>query len=228
MTQSDAMRILLVEDDLMIGDSLARGLRDDGYTVDWVGDGVAASIALEDREAAYAVALLDWGLPRQDGLQVLKVIRGRGIRTPVLMLTARDSIDDRILGLDSGADDYLVKPFELGELKARIRSLLRRGEHLTDTVLVHGSLTLDPAQHRVTRAGEIVPVGAREFTLLRIFLDRPHAIMSRRQLEDQLYGWDAAIESNAVEYLIHALRKKFGAELIENVRGVGWRLGSGA
>ena len=222
------MRILLVEDDLMIGDSLARGLRDDGYTVDWVGDGVAASIALEDREAAYAVALLDWGLPRQDGLQVLKVIRSKGVRTPVLMLTARDAIDDRILGLDSGADDYLVKPFELGELKARIRSLLRRGDHLSQTILAHGSLTLDPAQHRVTRAGENVPVGAREFALLRIFLDRPHAIMSRRQLEDQLYGWDAAIESNAVEYLIHALRKKFGAELIENVRGVGWRLGSAA
>ena len=222
------MRILLVEDDLMIGDSLARGLRDDGYTVDWVGDGVAASIALEDREAAYAVALLDWGLPRQDGLQVLKVIRSKGVRTPVLMLTARDAIDDRILGLDSGADDYLVKPFELGELKARIRSLLRRGDRLSQTILAHGSLTLDPAQHRVTRAGENVPVGAREFALLRIFLERPHAIMSRRQLEDQLYGWDAAIESNAVEYLIHALRKKFGAELIDNVRGVGWRLGSAA
>lgn len=222
------MRILLVEDDLMIGESLARGLRDDGYSVDWVNDGVAASIALQDREAAYAVALLDWGLPRQDGLQVLKVIRGKGIRTPILMLTARDAIDDRILGLDSGADDYLVKPFELSELKARIRSLLRRGEHLALTILTHGSLTLDPAHHRVTRSGEIVPVGAREFALLRIFLERPHAILSRRQLEDQLYGWDAAIESNAVEYLIHALRKKFGAALIENIRGVGWRLGTAA
>lgn len=219
------MRILLVEDDLMIGESLARGLRDDGYTVDWVNDGVVASIALQDREAAYSVALLDWGLPRQDGLQVLRTIRGRGVRTPILMLTARDAVDDRILGLDSGADDYLVKPFELAELKARIRSLLRRGEHLSDTLLTHGSLTLDPIQHRVTRGGSIISLGAREFSLLRIFLERPHAIMSRRQLEDQLYGWDAAIESNAVEYLIHALRKKLGAALIENVRGVGWRLG---
>ena len=222
------MRILLVEDDLMIGESLARGLRDDGYTVDWVSDGAVAAIALQDREAAYAVALLDWGLPRQDGVEVLRAIRGKGVRTPVLMLTARDAIDDRILGLDSGADDYLVKPFELGELKARIRSLLRRGEHLVDVVLSHGSLTLDPAQRRVTRAGEIISLGAREFALLRIFLDRPHAILSRRQLEDQLYGWDAAIESNAVEYLIHTLRKKFGAGLIENVRGVGWRLGTSA
>ena len=222
------MRILLVEDDLMIGESLARGLRDDGYTVDWVSDGAVAAIALQDREAAYAVALLDWGLPRQDGVEVLRAIRGKGVRTPVLMLTARDAIDDRILGLDSGADDYLVKPFELGELKARIRSLLRRGEHLVDVVLSHGSLTLDPAQRRVTRAGEIISLGAREFALLRIFLDRPHAIQSRRQLEDQLYGWDAAIESNAVEYLIHTLRKKFGAGLIENVRGVGWRLGTSA
>ena len=220
------MRILLVEDDLMIGESLARGLRDDGYTVDWVSDGAVAAIALQDREAAYAVALLDWGLPRQDGVEVLRAIRGKGVRTPVLMLTARDAIDDRILGLDSGADDYLVKPFELGELKARIRSLLRRGEHLADVILTHGSLTLDPAQRRVTRAGEIISLGAREFALLRIFLDRPHAILSRRQLEDQLYGWDAAIESNAVEYLIHTLRKKFGADLIENVRGVGWRLGT--
>ncbi len=220
------MRILLVEDDLMIGESLARGLRDEGYTVDWVNDGVVASIALQDREAAYAVALLDWGLPRQDGLQVLRAIRGHGVRTPILMLTARDAIDDRILGLDSGADDYLVKPFELSELKARIRSLLRRGEHLAETVLTHGSLTLDPAQHRVTHASAIVSVGPREFALLRIFLERPHAILSRRQLEDQLYGWDAAIESNAIEYLIHALRKKFGAALIENVRGVGWRLGT--
>jgi len=222
------MRILLVEDDLMIGESLARGLRDDSYTVDWVTDGIAASIAWQDSEAAYAAALLDWGLPRQDGLTVLKAIRDKGVQTPVLMLTARDAIDDRILGLDSGADDYLVKPFELGELKARIRSLLRRGEHVSETVLTHGSLTLDPAQHKVTRAGENVPVGAREFALLRIFLDRPHAILSRRQLEDQLYGWNAAIESNAVEYLIHVLRKKFGAGLIENVRGVGWRLGAGA
>ena len=220
------MRILLIEDDLMIGESLARGLRDDGYTVDWVSDGAVAAIALQDREAAYAVALLDWGLPRQDGVEVLRAIRGKGVRTPVLMLTARDAIDDRILGLDSGADDYLVKPFELGELKARIRSLLRRGEHLVDVVLTHGSLTLDPAQRRVTRAGEIISLGAREFALLRIFLDRPNAILSRRQLEDQLYGWDAAIESNAVEYLIHTLRKKFGAGLIENVRGVGWRLGT--
>jgi two-component system response regulator QseB len=220
------MRILLVEDDLMIGESLARGLRDEGYTVDWVNDGVVASIALQDREAAYAVALLDWGLPRQDGLQVLRAIRSHGVRTPILMLTARDAIDDRILGLDSGADDYLVKPFELSELKARIRSLLRRGEHLAGTVLTHGSLTLDPAQHRVTRASDIVSLGPREFALLRIFLERPHTILSRRQLEDHLYGWDAAIESNAIEYLIHALRKKFGAALIENVRGVGWRLGS--
>lgn len=218
------MRILLVEDDVMIGDSLERGLRDEGYVVDWARDGTQASIALSNAQAGYVLVLLDWNLPRQDGLSVLKRMRAGGSTTPVLMLTARVEIGDRVAGLDGGADDYLVKPFELAELKARMRSLLRRKENRASTCFIHGSLSLDPATHSILQSGLPVVLTAREFSLLRAFMEQPSAVLSRAQLEEKLYGWDDSVESNAVEFIIHAVRKKLGAGLIENVRGVGWRL----
>jgi two-component system response regulator QseB len=222
----NVMRILLVEDDAMIGESLKRGLRDEGYAVDWVRDGVEAIAALSDASAGHAVVLLDWNLPRRSGLDVLKHMRSAGNGTPVLMLTARNDLDDRVTGLDGGADDYLVKPFELAELKARIRSLLRRREGRAVAQLTHGSVVLDAVTHSVSQAGVPVQLTAREFSLLRALLEQPGAVLSRAQLEEKLYGWDDAVESNAVEFIIHSVRKKLGAVFIENVRGVGWRLKS--
>ncbi len=208
----------------MIGASLERGLRDDGYAVDWVKDGVAAAAALRDTQAGYALALLDWGLPGRDGLLVLKSLRSTGIAMPVLMITARDDIDSRVAGLDGGADDYLVKPFEFAELKARIRSLLRRRERRAQSALSHGNLTLDPVAHAVRLRDATVALSAREFALLYALLERPGAVLSRQQLEEQIYSWSDAVESNAVEFIIHGVRKKLGAGVIENVRGVGWRV----
>ncbi|HEY3786924.1 MAG TPA: response regulator transcription factor [Steroidobacteraceae bacterium] len=219
------MRLLLVEDDHMIGESLVKGLRDEGYVVDWVREGAAALAALRDHHAAYAIAVLDWNLPRQDGLSVLRTVRAEGNALPVLMITARDELVDRISGLDGGADDYLVKPFELGELKARLRSLLRRREGRPSTEIAHADLVLDPVTHTVRRGGSPIAVTPREFTLLRALMERPGAVLSRSQLEERLYGWDDGIQSNAVEFTIHSLRRKLGAASIENVRGVGWRLG---
>lgn len=209
----------------MIGRSLERGLRDEGYAVDWVQDGVAAATALRDTQAGYSLALLDWGLPTRDGLSVLKELRQSGNAMPVLMLTARDALDDRVMGLDGGADDYLVKPFELAELKARIRSLLRRREHRAQSALRHGELTLDPTAHVVTLRDAPIPLTAREFALLYALLERPGTVLSRQQIEEHLYSWSDAVESNAVEFIIHGVRKKLGASVIENVRGVGWRIG---
>jgi two-component system response regulator QseB len=220
------MRLLLVEDDHMIGESLVRGLRDDGYAVDWVRDGAAALAALRDSQAEYAVAVLDWNLPKQDGLSVLKALRATGDTLPVLMITARDELEDRISGLDGGADDYLVKPFQLAELKARLRSLLRRRDGRASTELVHGDLVLDPVTHTARLGDTFISVTAREFALLRALMDRPGAVLSRTQIEERLYGWDEGVQSNAVEFTIHSIRKKFGNTVIENVRGVGWRLGS--
>ena len=219
------MRLLLVEDDRMIGDSLVHGLGDDGHHVDWVRDGAAAAAALADPEAGFALVLLDWGLPRQDGLGVLKALRARHDPVPVLMITARDAVEDRIAGLDAGADDYLVKPFALAELKARIRSLLRRHEARATGEIVHGALIVDPARHEVRLHGQAVAVTPREFALLRVLLSRPGAVHSRSQLEHSLYGWSEAIDSNVVEVIIHALRRKLGAAIIDNVRGVGWKIG---
>lgn len=219
------MRLLLVEDDGMIGQSLAKGLRDEGYAVDWVRSGTAALAALKDGQAAFSIAVLDWILPRQDGLSVLKAVRASGSALPILMITARDGVDDRVHGLDSGADDYLVKPFELSELKARLRSLLRRADNRPRTHIVHGGIALDPVTHTVRRGEHIVAVTRRELALLRSLMERPQAVLSRAQLEEHLYGWDEAVQSNAVEFLIHGLRKKLGATIIENVRGVGWRMG---
>jgi two-component system response regulator QseB len=219
------MRMLLVEDDHMIGESLVRGLRDDGYAVDWVRDGAAALLALQDRQADFAIAILDWNLPRKDGLSVLKAVRAAGNTIPILMITARDELPDRISGLDGGADDYLVKPFEFAELKARLRSLLRRQDGRASSEIIHGSLVLDPVTHAV-RVGELpVAVTPREFALLRALMERPGALLSRSQIEERLYGWDESIQSNAIEFTIHSLRKKLGAAVIENVRGVGWRIG---
>lgn len=219
------MRILLIEDDRMIGASLVRGLRDDGYSVDWVRDGASAATALGDHQAAYVLALLDWNLPQRDGLSLLKMLRARGETLPVLMMTARDSLDDRVLGLDSGADDYLVKPFALAELKARIRTLLRRHAGRADDRSVHGDLALDPLTHSAQLRDRNVPLSTREFALLRALLERPGAVLSRTQLEERIYSWDDSVGSNVVEVIIHNLRRKLGSGTIENLRGVGWRIG---
>jgi len=214
------MRVLLVEDDVMIGASLQQGLRDDGYAVDWVKDGRAAELALAD--PAHQLVLLDLGLPHKDGLTVLRGLRKRGSRVPVLILTARDAIEDRVQGLDAGADDYLVKPFSLAELAARMRALLRRDAGRADPVVRVGSLTLDPSTREVTRDGKPVMLSAREYALLEALVARPGAVLSRTQLEDKLYGWGQEVESNTVEVYIHALRRKLGQDFIKNVRGVGY------
>jgi two-component system response regulator QseB len=214
------MRVLLAEDDPMIGASVRRGLGQDGFTVDWVSDGRAVELALADR--VHDALVLDLGLPKRTGLEVLQAMRRRGDARPVLILTARDAVADRVAGLDAGADDYMVKPFELGELAARLRALLRRSAGRAAPVLVHGELTLDPATREARRNGEPVALSAREFALLEALLARPGAILSRAQLEEKLYGWSESVESNAVEVHIHALRRKLGTGFIRNVRGVGW------
>lgn len=214
------MRLLLVEDDPMIGRNIQSGLKQDGYSVDWVQDGMAAELALANN--VYELLLLDLGLPRKSGLDVLQTLRHNKNRIPVLILTARDSVTDRITGLDTGADDYLVKPFDLDELSARIRALLRRNAGRAEAVIEHGTLTLNPASHEVTLNGKSIILSMREFTLLHILLERPGTPLSRTQLEDRLYGWGEEVESNAVEVYIHALRRKLGNDLIKNVRGVGY------
>jgi two-component system, OmpR family, response regulator QseB len=214
------MRVLLVEDDPMIGESIQHGLRQDGVTVDWVQDGVTAELALQTTE--YAVLLLDLGLPQKNGLEVLATQRRAGQAIPVLILTARDTVADRVRGLDSGADDYLVKPFALDELTARIRAVLRRHSGRACPVLTQGELTLDPATHQVTWHGESVLLSSREFAILQALLERPGLILSRTQLEERLYGWEDDVGSKAVEVHIHHLRKKLGADVIRNVRGVGY------
>jgi two-component system, OmpR family, response regulator QseB len=216
------MRVLLAEDDPMIGASVREGLRQDGFTVDWVADGRAAELALAD--GVHDALLLDLGLPRRAGLDVLGAMRKRGDARPVLILTARDAVADRVAGLDAGADDYMVKPFELGELAARLRALLRRSAGRAAPLLAHGEVELDPAAREVRRNGEPVELSAREFALLEALLARPGAILSRAQLEEKLYGWSDPVESNAVEVHIHALRRKLGADFIRNVRGVGWKV----
>jgi two-component system response regulator QseB len=216
------MRLLLVEDDSMIGESVQKGLRQDGFTVDWVRDGQAAELAWRTTE--YDLMLLDLGLPRKDGLDVLKSARHSGNSIPVLILTARDAVRDRVRGLDAGADDYLVKPFDLDELAARIRALLRRRSGRADPVIEYGSLELNPAKREARLAGDVLKLSAREFALLEALLDRPGAVLSRAQLEERIYGWGEEVESNAVEVHIHSLRKKLGADFIKNVRGVGYKV----
>ena len=216
------MRILLVEDDTMIGAAVQAGLKRDGLAVDWVRDGESADAAL--RTVEFDAAVLDLGLPRRDGLQVLRELRARRKATPVLILTARDAVSDKVQGLDAGADDYMVKPFDLAELAARLRALARRKAGRAEPRIEHGALVLDTVTRQATLAGRDVALSAREYALLHALLERPGAILSRAQLEERLYGWGDAVESNAVEVHIHALRRKLGADFIRNVRGVGYRV----
>jgi two-component system response regulator QseB len=216
------MRLLLVEDDPMIGEGVRKGLRQDGFTVDWVRDGAAAELAAAND--VYDLVVLDLGLPRKDGLDVLVALRRKGRTVPVLVLTARDAVVDRIKGLDAGADDYVLKPFDLDELAARIRALLRRRAGRADAVMAHGGLTLNLSTREAMLRGKEVVLSAREFALLEALLERPGAILSRAQLEERLYGWGEEIESNTVEVYIHSLRRKLGADFIRNVRGVGYRV----
>src|SRR5262245_56557673 len=217
-----AVRLLLVEDDTMIGEAVQRGLRALAFTVDWIRDGEAALIAA--READYDLLVLDLGLPGRDGLDVLRELRRIGKELPVLILTARSEVSDRVLGLDAGADDYLVKPFELEELAARARALGRRRSGRAQPVIEHLGLTLDPAAHRITRGTEEIGLSAREYAVLAALLERPGAILSRAQLEERLYGWAEEIDSNAIEVHVHALRRKLGADFIHTVRGLGYRV----
>ena len=221
-----AMRFLLVEDDPMIGDTLRAALRMEGHAVDWVRDAAAAQSTLASER--FDLVLLDLGLPQGNGLDVLRAARGRGDATPVIVLTARDGPGDRVAGLDAGADDYLVKPFELDELGARIRAVLRRQAGRAAPVLSHAGVTLDPATRQVTRDGQPVLLSAREYAVLELLMQRPGAVLSRAQIEDRLYGWGEEIESNAVSVYVHQLRKKLGADYIRSMRGVGYFLDAGA
>jgi len=214
------MRILLVEDDTMIGNALCVALRDEAYAVDWVQDAGAALRALENKE--HQAILLDLGLPQSDGLEVLKKLRANDDRLPVIIITARDKVEDRIKGLDMGADDYLVKPFDIDELLARLRSTLRRQGGQAAPLLSNGIISLDPATHEAFKGESACLLSAREFSLLQALLLRPGAILTRAQLEESIYGWNEEVESNAVDFLIHGIRKKLGADAIKNVRGAGW------
>ena len=218
------MRLLLVEDDPMIGEALRAGLKRDGFTVDWVREARAAQAALRTAPLPFELLLLDLGLPGGDGLELLKSERQRGLALPVLIITARDAVSDRVQGLDAGADDYLIKPFDLDELGARILALLRHRGGRPAVLLEHLGVRLDPAAHEVTRDGAAVALSPREFALLQLLLERPGTILSRAQLEERLYGWGEEVESNAVEVHIHGLRKKLGADFLLNVRGVGYRV----
>jgi DNA-binding response OmpR family regulator len=217
------MRVLLVEDDVMIGESLREALRGQGFAADWVRDGRAADAALSTER--FDAVLLDLGLPQRSGLEVLKALRARGDATPVIVVTARDALADKVAGLDAGADDYLVKPFELDELLARLRAVGRRRAGHASPVLEVADLRLDPATREVTRSGRAVVLSAREFALLHALMERPGAILSRAQLEDRLYGWGEELESNAISVYMHQLRKKLGDDLLHTVRGVGYYAG---
>lgn len=216
------MRLLLIEDDPMIGAGVQQALQKEGYAVDWLSDIAGAEAAVEDHP--YDLLLLDLGLPGGDGLTLLRRLRERRVRLPVLIMTARDSIADRVKGLDAGADDYLLKPFDLAELSARIRVLMRRNRDQPDPVIRLGELAIDPSTHQVTLGEQPVKLSAREFSLLQALAEQPGRPLSRAQLEERIYGWDEEVESNAVEVHIHALRRKLGANRIANLRGVGYYL----
>jgi len=227
------MRLLLIEDDRMIGDSLRGALKLEGYAVDWVRDAAAAQATLASER--FDLILLDLGLPAvgaphadvqpAGGLVVLRGLRARQDATPCIVLTARDGPGDKVAGLDAGADDYLVKPFDLDELTARIRAVLRRHAGRGQSAITFGGVTLDPVTRQVTRDGAPVLLSAREFAVLEALMQRPGALLSRAQLEDRLYGWGEEIESNAVSVYIHQLRRKLGGDFIQNVRGVGYFVG---
>lgn len=220
------MRLLVVEDDIMIGENLQKALRKEGFVVNWVQDGETASMTLKDEP--YDLVILDLGLPGRSGLDVLNRLRQDGDDIPVLILTARDAVSDKVKGFDSGADDYLLKPFALEELEARIRSLMRRrmGQSGNESGLLrHGNLTLNPKTREVFADGKKVALSAKEFLLLHTLLKTPSAVLSRTQIEESLYGWNEEIASNAVEVHIHQIRKKIGNGIIRNIRNVGYTLG---
>ncbi len=218
------MRVLLVEDDRMIGDNLRSALRQCGYAVDWVRDGRAADGTLATER--FDLVLLDLGLPQRDGLEVLAALRLRGDRTPVIVVTARDALQSRVRGLDAGADDYIVKPFELDELLARMRAVVRRQAGRAEPSIEVGAVVLDPATRQVTRDGVPVALSAREYAVLEALMLRPGAILSRAQLEDRLYGWGEELESNAISVYVHQLRRKLGDGFIHTVRGIGYYVGA--
>jgi two-component system, OmpR family, response regulator len=214
------MRVLLVEDDAMIGEAVLDVLRAEHYAVDWVRDGAMADTALHSE--TYDLVLLDLGLPKRDGLQVLRSLRARHSTVPVLVATARDAVGDRVAGLDAGADDYVVKPYDTDELLARVRALIRRSAGRGEPVFSHKGVTLNPATREAEVGGEPVTLSAREWAVLEPMLARPGVVFSRAQLEEKLYGWKDDISSNAVEVYVHGLRKKLGSELIQTVRGLGY------
>ena len=214
------MRLLLVEDDAMIGEAVLDALRAEHYAVDWVRDGVMADTAL--RQESYDLVLLDLGLPKRDGLEVLRSLRARHSSVPVLVATARDAVGDRIAGLDAGADDYVVKPYDTDELLARIRALIRRSAGRGEPVFSHKGVSLNPATREALVDGAPVSLSAREWAVLEPMLARPGVVFSRAQLEEKLYGWKDEISSNAVEVFVHGLRKKLGSDLIQTVRGLGY------
>ena len=214
------MRILLVEDDNLIGGAIERALRDAAHAIDWVRDGAGALAVAANED--YALVLLDLGLPKKDGIEVLRELRRNKLGVPIIIITARDAVEERIRGLDDGADDYLVKPFSIGELEARIRALLRRKHGMVDAVLRSRSLSLNTATREAMRDGKTQVLSAREYALLQALMLRPGSILSRDELEEQIYGWNEEVASNAVEFLIHGLRKKLGKDAIKNVRGLGW------
>jgi two-component system, OmpR family, response regulator QseB len=216
------MRVLIVEDDPMIGRAVVAGLEEGGYTVDWVLDGAEAELALTHR--VYDLALLDLGLPRRDGIEILKSLRRSGNQLPVVIITARDAVADRVAGLDNGADDYLVKPFDLDELLARARAVVRRKDGRSTPEMSCGALTVDPVKRLVKFRGEAVELSAREFAVLEALMKEPGAVVSREKLEDAVYGWGEEVGSNSIEVHLHHLRRKLQPELIRNVRGVGYRI----
>jgi two-component system OmpR family response regulator/two-component system response regulator QseB len=214
------MRILLAEDDTMLGDGLRAGLRQQGFQVDWVRDGRAAEHELAS--GVYAAGVLDLGLPVMDGMDVLKSVRSRRVQTPILILTARDTVPERVLGLDSGADDYVLKPVDLYELAARLRSLVRRSSGQVQEILTLAGVAIDPSSRKVTLNDEVIALSTREFDLLHALMRNAGRVLSREQLEQQMYSWGHEVESNAIEVHIHHLRRKLGGELIQTVRGVGY------
>jgi two-component system response regulator QseB len=216
------MRVLLVEDDELLGDGIRTGLKHYGHTIDWVKDGRTANDAITSKYENFDLIVLDLGLPKLSGLEVLRNIREKNIMTPVLILTAHDTIEDRVKGLDAGADDYLTKPFDLDELCARMRALQRRSKSRAKPMIVYGGITLDPASHIVTYKEEAILISRREFALLHKLLENAGRVISREQLNQTLYGWGENIDSNALEVHIHNLRKRFGNDLIRTIRGVGY------
>jgi len=214
------MRLLLVEDDHMIGETVVDVLRAENFAVDWIKDGLAAQSVL--RAQSYDLVLLDLALPGKDGIEVLRSLRAARLRIPVLIATARDSVEQRIAGLDAGADDYVLKPYDLGELLARVRALLRRAAGRAEPVYEHMGVTINPATREATVNGRPVLLSSREWAVLEPLIARPGAVLSRAQLEEKIFGFDDSIASNAVEVYVHGLRKKLGANLIQNVRGLGY------